>query len=75
MEIFGVGASEVPRLTEPTQSEFLPLFTGAHLADALQSSGFANVKFAESSKKSEALNDPQASILGLSPVWLGRGSL
>ena len=36
---------------------------------------FANVKVAESSAKSEALNLPRAPSLTISPVWPGRGSL
>ena len=39
VEIFGVGASEIPRLIEPTQSEFLSVFTSAHLVDARQCFG------------------------------------
>ena len=39
MDIFGVGASKTPRLIEPTQSEFLSVFTSAHLADARQCFG------------------------------------
>ena len=72
---WGLGALYIPRLTEPMQCEFLSVLLALISRVLSGALGFTNVKMAESSKKSKALDHPQATSLGLSPVWLGPGSL
>ena len=68
MEVSGVGASDIPRLTEPTQSEFLSVFTSAHLADARQCFGVRQREGSRVERKIRGFESPSS----LQPQYLPR---